>query len=186
MRVGWTLGLAAALGIGFAGAALAACGNGSSGAGPADASDDTKTSDVRHVDHAQPEAGDDGGGDDGGDAGAGCSPIAVDAAFPFVPPAPRRAICTTTQVQALYDGCWGTSATNATCNAFYGAPANSPCIACMITPSTASSWGALVEFPDKVTYANVGGCMALAAADAGGPSCGAAEQALVRCDNAAC
>jgi len=185
MRVGWTLGLMAGLCGGFAGGALAACGNGSAGPGPADAASDARVSDA-HVDHGEPESGDGAGGDDGGGDEVGCSPIAVDASFPFIPPAAPRASCTTTQVQSLWDSCWSASATSATCGAFYGAPANSTCIACMITPTTASAWGPIVEFPDKISYANAGGCMALAFADAGGAACGAAQGALIRCNNAAC
>ena len=180
MRVGLTLGVVGCI-SGMVGGSVAACsGNGGNG-GKSDASADTSTFDaVVRPDQSQVDTGgdDSNGGDD-----AGCAPLPVEAGFPFAPPNPQRSVCTATQIQTLYNECWGGAPG---CTAFYGDPTNSTCIACMHTQSTASSWGPLVEFPDQVTYANASGCMAIVTPDAGGTDCAHAVEAEVRCRQASC
>src|ERR1019366_1802981 len=171
MGVRWTL--AVILGACAVSATSVAACSGKSGSGvPSDASTDTSTFDVVRVDHALVESGgDDSSGDDGG-----CTPLPVEAGFPFVPPNPPRSVCTVNQIQTMYADCWQGGPVSA-CNSFYGDPTNSACIACMITDSTASSWGAIINFPNGVGYPNIAGCEALVARDGGGVACAHAIEA---------
>jgi hypothetical protein len=117
---------------------------------------------------------------------AGCLPLSVNGTSPFVAPSPPQSVCTLTQIQDLYADCWASSATTTACNAFYGDPSNSPCIRCMITPSSAVTWGAVVVFGDNYGYANLGGCLALLTGNAGPGSCARAVEALQQCEESSC
>ena len=184
MRAEWLLGLVAGV-SGITVVGVAACSSHGAGGG-ADADADTFDGVVRYPF--------DGAGDDssGGDGGCAPAPLPLDAGFPFVPPNPPRSVCTVTQIQTLYDDCWGDGGASA-CSAFKDDTTNSPCVACMVTPSTASTWGAVVMFPSGLVIPNVGGCIAvLAAADAGGAAddggagCGAEVQAAELCQEQSC
>ena len=184
MRAAWWLGLVASV-SGIAVVSVAACSShGGGGGGDADA--DAFDAVVRYAF--------DGVADDssGGDGGCAPAPVSLDASFPFVPPNPPRAVCTVGQIQTLYDDCWGDGGASA-CSAFKGDTTNSPCVDCMLTPSTASTWGAMVTSPSGLVIPNVGGCIAvLAAADAGGAAddggagCGAEVQAAELCQEQSC
>jgi len=131
-----------------------------------------------------------GGGTENGvaldDGSLTCAPVQGDGGVPpFVPPNQPQSTCTTTQIQALYDDC--SIGTAAACDAFYGDPANLPCIRCMISNSTDPSWGAVVRFASTATtQANVAGCIALVDGDAGPDGCGAAYQAFIECRQDSC
>ncbi|MGD0527525.1 MAG: hypothetical protein ABSE49_20455 [Polyangiaceae bacterium] len=174
-RLRWPLALAAASAA-TAGAVVLACSGGNGGGGVADAGEDG--SEVTR--HAEDSAMEDASGDDGG-----CEPRAVDGGAPFVPPIAPRSACTAAQIQALYDDCWGDGGASS-CAVFEGDPANASCVACMVTPSTASQWGAIVTFPNGLAIPNVSGCIALVATDDAGPPCAAAVQSADLCEQASC
>lgn len=117
---------------------------------------------------------------------AACSPQPVSSLPPFVPPNAPRSVCTSAQILAYYDACWSDTQTAATCSDFEGDPANSPCILCVRTESTAASYGAVVEWPNKHGQANIGGCIALIDGDTSTTGCGAAYEALDACREQAC
>jgi hypothetical protein len=162
-------------------AANIGCGN-SSGEGPADGSADA-TSELAAT---QPEASADVVAETGDQqAPDGCAPSSVGNVQPFVPPNTRQSACTDTQIATLYQDCWVGSA--AACNSFYGDPANSACIRCMLSDSTASTWGPIVKFTgEDITLPNTAGCFALVDGDAGPGGCGAATQALQLCGFMSC
>jgi hypothetical protein len=183
MRAGWWLGIVASV-SGAAMVSVAACS--SVGGGGADAGADAVDVVVRHPV--------DGGGDDSSGGDGGCAPadLPVDASFPFVPPNPPRSVCTVSQIQALYDDCWGDGGASA-CTAFNGDPTNAPCIDCMITPSSASTWGAIVTFPNGSVVPNSGGCIAVigaaedgGSAEGGAEACGAEVQSAALCQEESC
>jgi hypothetical protein len=123
---------------------------------------------------------------DAASADAGCVPMPVDGAPPFVPPSTPSSACTVSQIQNLYADCWATTSTTTACNNFYGDPSNSPCIRCMITPTSAPTWGPVVLFPDGYNFANLGGCLALLTGDAGAGSCAQAVESLQQCEESSC
>lgn len=147
-----------------------ACSSSNGSGGPTDAGEDLAViiTDAGHQDRTEVEAS--GNEEAGEDAGidADCVPVPVDASFAFVPPNPVRNACTTSQIQTLYDDCWSSTSSTTLCDAFYGDPSNSPCILCMFSKSSATSWGPIVQFPNDLGYPNVGGCIELLTGDAGG------------------
>lgn len=117
---------------------------------------------------------------------AGCVPLPVDGGLQFVPPHAPMSVCTLTQIQDLYADCWGSTATTTACNDFYGDPTNSPCIKCMITQSTDSTWGPVIIFGDNSGYANLGGCIAYLTDDAGAGGCAQTIELLQQCYEKSC
>jgi hypothetical protein len=204
MRTSRTLLALAAVAAALASAA--ACGGGTSGtsggsdSGAADAPTEAfLDGTVPQVDAMGPDsgvAGDSGAPVDANaaadsayekDVSLDCSPMPVDAGAlpPFTPPNPPQSACTPAQVQGFYLAC--ESGSTASCNTFFGDPANSPCIRCMITDSTASSWGPLVSYAATDTiYGNYAGCMALLDNDGGPGSCAAAYQSYLTCTYESC
>jgi hypothetical protein len=188
MRVGWTLAAVACVAGGMA-AALACSGKTGGSNSSTDASADQSVIEASTTDQSAFDSSGnvDSGGHSGEDAGeeagqdAGCAPEPVDAAFVFTPPNAPRNVCTSAQIHEFYVDCWSTTQTTAACNAFYGEPANSSCILCMVSKSTASTWAAVVEFPNDITSANISGCIAIVTGDAGPGSCAYASQALKEC-----
>jgi hypothetical protein len=116
-----------------------------------------------------------------------CTPMLPDDAGipPFVPPHPRSNACTPAQLQTMYQACFPPGSLPA-CQAFVQDPANTACRHCMISRSTESSWGPLVQFSDGSIFPNRGGCAALVDQDAGPHSCGAQQEAYTVCTVVAC
>lgn len=102
----------------------------------------------------------------------------------WVPPlGPHANACTSAQVTAFYDDCYGTNATATTCTTFEGDATNASCLSCLSTDHTASKYGALVDY-GNVSSVNTAGC--LAAAEPCNLTCAQAMQADLECENAAC
>ncbi len=121
--------------------------------------------------------------------GGGCSPeTTIDTSqIKFVPPiTPNPNACSDAQILALYNACFGTSATQAACTAFEGAAANTTCVGCMLTTwGTSTAFGTLVAI-SGVDYANTSGCIAIETGDQSATSCAAKEQAVLNCEILAC
>jgi len=102
------------------------------------------------------------------------------------PITPNANACSATQVQALYDGCFGTNASSTACNGFINTSANTTCYACMVsTYGKSTSYGALVQI-GGVDYANIAGCIAVLTGDTSSTGCGAKDQAVTDCETLAC
>jgi hypothetical protein len=141
---------------------------------------DAPTDGLRSNDAGEGDAGGDG------DALSNCMPSGDGAVPPFVPPNQPRSVCTSAQILALYNDCFASGA-SAACDAFYGDPANSPCIRCMLSKPTDPSWGAIVQYAtDFTSLPNISGCIALVDQDAGPDGCAAACQALSVCGQNSC
>jgi hypothetical protein len=132
-------------------------------------------------------SGSSSGGNGFGDANA-CQPGSVQT---FQPSAYRPATaagqgaCAPSSVydpiQAFYEKCLGSSATNSRCAEF--ATNNAACAACVLTPDTAVHYGPLIDHGGFVT-ANVAGCIELTFPSA--LSCAKSVQALSECELASC
>jgi hypothetical protein len=104
----------------------------------------------------------------------------------WVPPnAPNPTACTADQAMTFFTDCWSSSGSSTLCNAFTGATANTACVACMQTASTASKYGAIVVYTG-IGYDNQAGCVSIEMGDLSSTSCGAKIQALTQCENLAC
>jgi hypothetical protein len=140
------------------------------------------------------------GGDGGGDAGAGvgdaaadappaCPPVPLDewAAPAYRPAQPRQPLaCSAIMIQDFYASCLGPDATNEGCNQTWGAgedSAHQTCQSCLVTQSSATAWGPLVNYGTTVSV-NVAGCIELLDPSQG--SCAASVQAADVCQHAAC
>lgn len=96
----------------------------------------------------------------------------------FVPPRPVTNDCAPSQVQGLWDACFSGMSTT-TC--FPWSKANANCMNCVFTPSTATAWGAIVDYPGYGSF-NVAGCAALH----GDLPCAKALEANNACLSASC
>lgn len=169
VRIAWLL-------LGFA----SAC-SGHATTGPADAATGDTTS--PNADVSTPESIEDTAPAEA-DAPV-CVPQAINSSLPaLVPPNAPIAACSTAQIQAYFETC-GTGAGSA-CSDFAGDPTNSPCIKCMTSLSTASSYGPVILFPNDTTFANVAGCIALVDGNRSATGCAAAVQSQIFCRTAAC
>jgi hypothetical protein len=122
------------------------------------------------------------------DGGGGCEPSAtIDTSqITWVPPlTPNPTACSAAQVTGYYNACLGTTATSTTCQNFTNTAGNATCEACLITPDTASAYGALIAI-GGVDYANISGCVAILTGDTTNAGCGAKLQAVTDCETAAC
>ena len=89
-------------------------------------------------------------------------------------------------IPAFYQACLGPQATVDGCNTF--TQMNAACVACILTPETAPTYGPILDHGGFVT-ANVAGCLELAGdeqPDASELSCAKTVQALAGCELAAC
>ncbi|MEO6421074.1 MAG: hypothetical protein ABIP39_16800 [Polyangiaceae bacterium] len=103
----------------------------------------------------------------------------------FHPPtAFHQGACTPTQVSAFIDCLSGLPDAN-TCKTFVSNAANKTCIACAATPSTAASYGPLVEGTVTINV-NVAGCIARTTNDLTATGCGAKIEANTECQQLAC
>jgi hypothetical protein len=91
-------------------------------------------------------------------------------------------VCTAAQVSGYYSACEDTTvATKASCDAW--TQANAACFACLYTPASAASYGAIIGFSQEET-ANEAGCLALV--EACNLPCAQAMLALNQCEEGAC
>jgi hypothetical protein len=73
------------------------------------------------------------------DADSGCVPALTDTYVPtWIPPNPRSAACTSSQIQMLYDDCVGPTRSWSLCNTFLSQYSNAACDACMEPPIASS------------------------------------------------
>ncbi len=115
-----------------------------------------------------------------------CAPGDVSGLTPaFHPPtAFHQNVCTPTQVSAFVD-CLSGLPDATTCKTFVAAAANKTCIGCAATPSTAASYGPLVEGTVTIEV-NVAGCIANVTNDKTATGCGAKMSANSQCQQLAC
>jgi hypothetical protein len=89
-------------------------------------------------------------------------------------------------IASFYQACLGPDATNDACNLVRQTSAD--CVACILTPETALTYGPILDHGGFVT-ANVAGCVELAGdqqIDASDLACAKAVQALAGCELSAC
>jgi hypothetical protein len=97
-----------------------------------------------------------------------------------VRPANAKGACTATDITNFYTSCFG-STTTPVCDGT--GLSTTACAPCLLSQSTATSWGAVVEYPDGSFSLNLGGCYALIGASA---ACATFEQEKDECEVAAC
>ena len=119
------------------------------------------------------------------DAG-GCAPGDVSSFSPnWVPPKPASSACTQANIDQYAKDCLDPQTGNTTaCNAFQ--TANKACVTCLVTPESATTYGAAISQANGVISLNVGGCIALLSGDLGASGCGAKYEANRQCAAAAC
>jgi hypothetical protein len=118
------------------------------------------------------------------DAGSGCTPYLVGfMPTPMNPPSAPADACTRAQVEQMYDACFAPSWTPAACQTFQQSA--SACASCIEGPSTAATWGPIVD-EQSYTYLNVAGCIALFTGDSSPSGCAAKLQTASECEGAAC
>ena len=128
-----------------------------------------------------------------GDAGLVC-PAPAPIAASFTPPAyvhaaPHQNACSPQLIADYYTQCLGSAATAQTCAPWTNTPdaAHQVCVACLVTPATASAYGPVVQTTYGniiVSESNLAGCIELA--DPAGLACATALQDRTDCDEAAC
>jgi hypothetical protein len=114
-----------------------------------------------------------------------CHPRSVTSFSPtWVPPLGSHVgACDAQQIATYFDQCFGSDGSPASCSAFVSSPANAGCVSCLDTPSTATSYGALID-NGVVVYVNVGGCVSLV--EPCNLACAQAFEAVPQCSTAAC
>jgi hypothetical protein len=115
--------------------------------------------------------------------GATCAPSSAAGWSPtWVPPTgASQGACAAQDLTNLYAACFGADATNDTCSSYQS---NSPtCASCVLSASTASSWGPIVLFSNTTTV-NQPGCIALV--DPAAAACAQAAQAQAECEHTLC
>jgi hypothetical protein len=166
----------ASLALGGALALAAGCGGGGSASGP-----------------PNPDAGGDGPVADA-PVTLACPPAALGS---WQPPPYRHAspvqptACTAALIADFYASCLGPMASAAACDASWGNnqdATHQTCQSCLVTPVTAATWGAVVQFGSGATVSlNVGGCIELLDANAtGGVACATSVQQADECEHKAC
>lgn len=119
------------------------------------------------------------------DAGK-CAPGDVSTFSPnWVPPKPASAACTEQAIAQYAKDCLDpTTRSSSACSAFQAA--NKACVGCLVTPDSASAYGAAISRANGVISLNVGGCIALLSGDLGASGCGGKYEAQRQCAAAAC
>lgn len=125
------------------------------------------------------------------DAANVCAPSDMSGFTPvWHPPVAHSTSCSAAQIaayhQCLIDG--ETQANPASCAPFQGTTASAAdkaCMQCILTPDTASSYGAIIVHKGEIEI-NVAGCIAIATNDPQGAGCAGKVQASGECLNAAC
>ncbi|CAN5498449.1 hypothetical protein BH09MYX1_BH09MYX1_56870 [soil metagenome] len=116
----------------------------------------------------------------------GCRPADVSSFSPsWVPPKPASAACTEQTIAQYANDCLDPATRSTTaCTAFQ--TANKSCVACLVTPESASSYGAAISRSNGVISLNVGGCIALLSGDLSPAGCGGKYDANRQCAAASC
>jgi hypothetical protein len=99
--------------------------------------------------------------------------------------------CTAALIADFYAACLGPMASAATCDPTWGSgqdAAHQACETCLLTPVSATSWGAVIQFGNKTVSLNVGGCIELLDSGAGGAgvACATSVQQADGCQHKAC
>jgi MYXO-CTERM domain-containing protein len=131
-------------------------------------------------------------GDDGGDGGLVCPTPAVETGFTpaaYVHAVPHQNACSQQLIDDYYTLCLASTATAQSCAPFTNNPdaAHQACAACIVTPSTASAYGPVIQATYGnfiVSTPNLGGCIEIL--DPSGLACATKLQDRDDCDNAAC
>jgi hypothetical protein len=125
--------------------------------------------------------------DVGADATLVCAPGDVSSFTPSHHPAnPHRGACTQRLIDDFYSACLGLDSI-LPCSVFFAADADAlhkACADCILTPSTAPTYGPVISKKGTVDL-NVAGCMELADS-VNGLACGMAYDASNQCVDAAC
>lgn len=138
------------------------------------------------------DAGDDAG-DAGSEAGVVCpNPAPIPAGY--TPPAyvhavPHENACSQQLIADYYTQCLDSASTAQTCAPWTNMPdaAHQACVACLVTPATASAYGPVVQTNLGniiVSEPNLAGCVEIA--DPAGLSCATKLQDRTDCDDSAC
>ena len=117
------------------------------------------------------------------DAGT-CTPQDVTSFAPATDPSPAAPAsgCTDPIALAYYNACVAAAGTQSACDAITQAAANAACVACLVTPDTASKWGALIQDSQSLLRNNIAGCLTVK----GDAACGTAVSQSSQCSAAAC
>jgi hypothetical protein len=132
-----------------------------------------------------------GGGSaiDSGSEGDGGSCAPSLGAFSSIYHAPSRTAgaCTAEQLVDVYNDCFASGSTPATCATWSTASTNTACNSCLYTNSDpmGTTWGPILEYTVGVQL-NVGGCVALDVPSEEAGDCAQASETLGECINAAC
>jgi hypothetical protein len=146
---------------------LLACSSSSNKSGPSDAATDAPS-----------------------DAPPACSPAPLGSWMP--PPyahaaSPRPSACPPSFIVSYYEDCLGPNASNSGCNATWYTGADLPhatCVACLVTKSTSTQWGPIIDYGGGTLSMNVAGCIELL--DPQRASCAMAVQQADECPHQAC
>ncbi len=112
------------------------------------------------------------------DAGS-CKPANVASFTPTTPPpAAASPVCTSTEIQTIYNDCYGPDGTCPEANE------DDPCYTCIFTFQNAASWGPVVQSPDGLGDLNFGGCLLLL--EPCNTACAATFENDLECEQAAC
>ena len=101
---------------------------------------------------------------------------------PVPPTGAAQGLCSPSQLQSLFNGCLGPSATDATCTT--AANAAMACYNCAFTDQGAAEWGPLVMSLDGIATVNTGGCLELL--EPCNSACAATFEEDLECEQAAC
>lgn len=89
-----------------------------------------------------------------------CSPVDLPNFPPaWIPPSPQADVCTSGQAAMVFT-CLTSNST--ACQDFVADAGNTPCIGCMVSANTASTFGPVEQIAGGVFVLNIGGCVALA------------------------
>jgi len=130
-----------------------------------------------------------GDDDDAGDSGASACVPADETGFKptWHNNVDKQTVCTDAQIKS-FGKCLDNQSDDTLCSPWFGSSPtalNKTCLACMLTPSTAPAYGALI-LKGNVFQPNTAGCLAVALKDPGGTGCAGKFQARAQCTDAAC
>jgi hypothetical protein len=161
------------------------CSSGDSTGSPSDAAaSDAATGDDSQSNFIPPSSS---GGSSGGNGSNNCvTPVDLNAGSMWKPPPYKHArvqanACTDQEIMGWDAACISGASVSTTCVPYETAHAT--CTSCLISMSSAATWGPLVSWPTGVYTANTSGCMEIV--DPSG-TCAASAQANEQCGHAAC
>ncbi len=95
-------------------------------------------------------------------------------------------VCSSQQISDYYASCLDSGTSSSTkCQSF--TTANASCVACLVTPESAPSWGALIAVENgAILDINEAGCIAIVTGDSSSTSCAQKLASAIECDGAAC